>query len=74
MIQRDLKPENILLDEFLNAKISDFGLSRDLTHTMETYCGTPAFVAPEVIKQESYSEKADVRGQLDKSTSEGANE
>ncbi|CAF4219362.1 unnamed protein product, partial [Rotaria magnacalcarata] len=66
---RDLKPENVLLtspdtNETL-VKITDFGLSRFINETtlMKTFCGTPNYLAPEVLStrgEGSYSNKVDV--------------
>ncbi|KAI3732013.1 hypothetical protein L1987_63209 [Smallanthus sonchifolius] len=59
VFHRDLKPENILLDEDGNLKVSDFGLSAISDQIngdglFHTFCGTPAYVAPEVLGRKGY--------------------
>ncbi|KAM9813917.1 calcium/calmodulin-dependent protein kinase type 1D-like [Neosynchiropus ocellatus] len=63
IVHRDLKPENLLYyNTDVNAKImvSDFGLSKTLEHgVMSTACGTPGYVAPEVLSRQPYSKAVD---------------
>ncbi|SPO06699.1 probable serine/threonine protein kinase (SNF1) [Cephalotrichum gorgonifer] len=57
IVHRDLKPENLLLDENLNVKIADFGLSNIMTdgNFLKTSCGSPNYAAPEVIGGKLYA-------------------
>ncbi|RLN95424.1 hypothetical protein BBJ28_00003485 [Nothophytophthora sp. Chile5] len=62
IIHRDLKSLNVLLDTSLRAKLSDFGLSRERSFddTMTNGVGTLLWTAPEILRGEPYSERADV--------------
>ncbi|XP_033483501.1 calcium/calmodulin-dependent protein kinase type 1D-like [Epinephelus lanceolatus] len=63
IVHRDLKPENLLYyntDENAKIMVSDFGLSKTVEHgVMSTACGTPGYVAPEVLAQKPYSKAVD---------------
>ena len=57
VVHRDIKLENILLDATGNVKICDFGVSRQLNtgrERMKEQCGTPAYIAPEILMDEGY--------------------
>ena len=67
IVHRDLKPENLLFqnkDEFSEIKITDFGLAKYTSgpqaEAMTTACGTPGYVAPEVISGTEYDSKVDM--------------
>uniref|UniRef100_A0A915M9X5 Protein kinase domain-containing protein n=1 Tax=Meloidogyne javanica TaxID=6303 RepID=A0A915M9X5_MELJA len=64
VVHRDLKPENLLYfnqDDDSKIMISDFGLSKtEESGIMATACGTPGYVAPEVLQQKPYGKAVDV--------------
>lgn len=56
LAHRDLKPENVLIDRFPHVKISDFGLCGFINNNelMKTFCGSPAYCAPECLSKLQY--------------------
>ncbi|KAG6586954.1 TKL/DRK protein kinase, variant [Phytophthora cinnamomi] len=61
VIHRDLKSSNILLNEAMDAKVTDFGISRErIDATMTAGVGTSLWMAPEVMLGERYDDKADM--------------
>ncbi|GLE07429.1 hypothetical protein PINS_up017638 [Pythium insidiosum] len=61
VLHRDLKSKNVLLTDELDAKLTDFGVSRERAdHTMTAGVGSSLWMAPEVMLGERYDEKADV--------------
>eukprot|EP00644_Phytophthora_capsici_P007735 jgi/Phyca11/126046/e_gw1.61.237.1 len=61
VIHRDLKSRNILLNRNLEAKLTDFGISKErLDQTMTAGVGTCLWMAPEVMMGERYDVKADI--------------
>ena len=64
IIYRDLKPENILVNKNGHLKFTDFGLSKDRMEFADqeltfSVCGTPEYIAPEIIKMHGHSSSVD---------------
>jgi len=61
VVHRDLKPENLLCASANVIKIADFGLSKDIeSGNLQTSCGTPSYVAPEVLMGGQYDNEVDI--------------
>ena len=62
IVHRDIKPENVLLDQGMVAKLTDFGWSNYMQGDMKrtTVCGTPVYLAPEIINNQGHDEHVDI--------------
>ncbi|NWZ99764.1 DCLK3 kinase, partial [Nesospiza acunhae] len=64
IVHRDLKPENLLVqhnaDKSTTLKLADFGLAKQVTKPIFTVCGTPTYVAPEILAEKGYGLEVDM--------------
>lgn len=59
IVYRDLKPENILLNSDGYLKLADFGFAKIIEHRTYTLCGTPEYIAPEVLLNKGHGKPVD---------------
>merc|ERR1719183_2360937 len=59
IVYRDLKPENILINSDGYLKLTDFGFAKVIEHRTYTLCGTPEYIAPEVLLNKGHGKPVD---------------
>ena len=59
IVYRDLKPENLLIDIKGNLKLTDFGFAKVIDKRTYTLCGTPEYLAPEILLQKGHGKPVD---------------
>jgi serum/glucocorticoid-regulated kinase 2 len=65
IIYRDLKPENILIDSEGHVRLADFGLAKEKVadnKIAQSFCGSPAYLAPEMVNRRGVGKSADIYG------------
>lgn len=64
IVHRDIKPENLMVSQSIDGttslKLADFGLAQEVTEPLMMICGTPTYVAPEILKETGYGLEVDV--------------
>ena len=60
IVYRDLKLENVMIDNTGYAKLIDFGFAKKVQGKTSTFCGTPEYMAPEIVNRKSYDYLADL--------------
>ncbi|KAI8917530.1 kinase-like domain-containing protein [Powellomyces hirtus] len=59
IVYRDLKPENILLDTTGHVKLADFGFAKIVKKNTQSFCGTPDYIANEIVANKPYGKAVD---------------